>query len=597
MKSGHSFRRHLSLFWVSCLGLFFEMLLIRWLSSEIRIFAYFHNLILLFCFFGIGLGCALADKKSYFMISFAVLSLLVSVLSLGPLLGLFSFQKISSYLSYGSNFVVWYNSAQGWAGTSLLSFLLGLGLLLFCMLCITLFFVPFGQRIGRLLNEHNRPLSGYFVNLLGSLFGILLFFGVSYFSLPPYLWFALGGIGLVPLLFERRWQALIGVALVFGCVFLLFKDYHSKNWTLWSPYQKLTIIPRAVEVNNRSVPDGYVIWVNSVRYMMITDYSAQFKQRYPILFPRDIVPYDHYNIAYRFMKEPGDVLILGAGAGNDTAGALRNGARSVDAVELDPKIIEIGERLHPEAPYKSPRVHVAVDDARSFIRKTSHRYDLVVLGLLDSHALSSSYSNVRLDNYVYTLESFREIKRLLKPNGVVVLVFAVADEFIGARFQQLLTQVFEHPPVEFQVHSGFRGWGGYGFVTGNEKVIKESLSRDPHLQSIVQGSQGFLHSWSSYKIDLTTDDWPYLYLRDKTIPNLYYFVFFLLALFSYIGIKKVTGKTYQNEWHFLFLGAGFLLLEVQSISKSALLFGGDLDCQCTGDWRHSHDVAFGELPL
>ncbi len=50
-------RRDLLLFWVSCFTLFFEILMIRWLSAEIRIFSYFHNLVLLFVFLGIGLGC------------------------------------------------------------------------------------------------------------------------------------------------------------------------------------------------------------------------------------------------------------------------------------------------------------------------------------------------------------------------------------------------------------------------------------------------------------------------------------------------------------------------------------------------------------
>jgi hypothetical protein len=48
---------------VSFLSLFVEMLMIRWVSSEIRIFAYFKNFVLVACFLGFGLGCYL-DRKS-----------------------------------------------------------------------------------------------------------------------------------------------------------------------------------------------------------------------------------------------------------------------------------------------------------------------------------------------------------------------------------------------------------------------------------------------------------------------------------------------------------------------------------------------------
>lgn len=46
-----------AIFLVSVLGLFLEMMLIRWISTEIRIFAYLQNTVLVVCFLGLGLGC------------------------------------------------------------------------------------------------------------------------------------------------------------------------------------------------------------------------------------------------------------------------------------------------------------------------------------------------------------------------------------------------------------------------------------------------------------------------------------------------------------------------------------------------------------
>src|SRR6202012_849472 len=48
---------------ISLLSLFVEMLMIRWVSSEIRIFAYFKNFVLLACFLGFGIGCYLCRRR------------------------------------------------------------------------------------------------------------------------------------------------------------------------------------------------------------------------------------------------------------------------------------------------------------------------------------------------------------------------------------------------------------------------------------------------------------------------------------------------------------------------------------------------------
>src|SRR3982751_4789704 len=48
---------------ISFVSLYFEMIIIRWLASDVRIFAYFKNLPLLAAFLGLGLGCARARRR------------------------------------------------------------------------------------------------------------------------------------------------------------------------------------------------------------------------------------------------------------------------------------------------------------------------------------------------------------------------------------------------------------------------------------------------------------------------------------------------------------------------------------------------------
>ena len=78
------------------------------------------------------------------------------------------------------------------------------------------------------------------------------------------------------------------------------------------------------------------------------------------------------------------VLIIGAGSGTDTGLALAKGAKHVDAVEIDPKLAQIGRDFHPDGAYLDPRVTVHVNDGRAFLNNSNEKYDLVVYTLTDS---------------------------------------------------------------------------------------------------------------------------------------------------------------------------------------------------------------------
>src|SRR5262245_47426132 len=52
----------LDIFLISVLGLFLELMLIRWIGTEVRIFAYLQNTVLIVCFLGLGMGCFTSQK-------------------------------------------------------------------------------------------------------------------------------------------------------------------------------------------------------------------------------------------------------------------------------------------------------------------------------------------------------------------------------------------------------------------------------------------------------------------------------------------------------------------------------------------------------
>jgi hypothetical protein len=251
------------------------------------------------------------------------------------------------------------------------------------------------------------------------------------------------------------------------------------------------------------------------------------------------------------------------------AGALRNGSRSVDAVEIDPAILELGRREHPEHPYDSPRVSIHVTDARSFLKRSLRKYDLILFGLLDSHSQFTDYANMRIDNFVYTEQSFREAREHLGPNGVVVLKFQVDHPWLAARMAEMLNRAFGKVPLVFLDESNY-STSATCFVISAGNRVEQALAADPRLARFVRDNAVQLQN---QPVPVTTDDWPYLYQEGRWIPRTYYSVGVLVILIA-IGLYLQIGEGRRPPSLFFFsMGAGFLLLETQVISRLALFFG------------------------
>jgi SAM-dependent methyltransferase len=264
------------------------------------------------------------------------------------------------------------------------------------------------------------------------------------------------------------------------------------------------------------------------------------------------------------------VLILGAGTGNDAAAALRNGSPAVDAVEIDPAILQLGRLAHPERPYESPRVHSHLTDARAFLKRASRQYDLIMFGLLDSHTQFSDYSNMRIDNFVYTEESLREARRHLSPNGVLFVKFHVIRPWLGKRLVELLTSTFGKPPLVFFADSNYTV-NATCFAISPSGQVEAALAADTRLAQFINHPPEFLRA---PEVPVTTDDWPYLYHEGKWIPRTYFSLGVLVILLGLLLYTQVPEARRQRPSVFFFcMGAGFLLLETQVVSRLALYFG------------------------
>jgi SAM-dependent methyltransferase len=544
----------------SFLTLFAELAFIRWIAVEIRVFAYFKNLALLLCFVGFGLGCALARQAVRWPVALKALMGLLLVVRL-PWRSGKALEGLSQGLGAAADVELW-TTGNVWNWLNFLAVVLLTAILFLLLVWI---FVPLGQIVGRQMNLAPKALTSYSWNLLGSLLGILTFLAVSRMMLPPWVWLGIVLAGAAMLQATAKDRLLL-LSLVIPLVLLLLDPSSRDHYAIWTPYQQIEYT-RSYAANGDFARGE--LKVNHTGYQAIVNLSAEFLARHPKLLkePQDENPYD---VPFRFSSASPSVLIVGSGTGDDVAAALRHGSSSVDAVEIDPAILAIGKREHPEHPYDSPLVSIYRTDARAFLKRTSRRYDLVLFGLLDSHTQFSDYSNMRIDNFVYTMESFREAREHLNPNGVVFLKFAVDRPWMGRRLAEMLQQTFGRPPLVFYAGSSYTP-AAVCFAVSPSDRIDDALSHDASLTEFVSRNH-FATDLS--EVPVTTDDWPYLYQQDRRIPRTYLSLGTLVLLVTLGLYSRIPEARRQVPSLFFFsMGAGFMLLETQVISRLALYFG------------------------
>jgi spermidine synthase len=544
----------------SLLSLFMELLMIRWVASEIQIFAYFKNFILIACFLGFGLGCYLARRPINLLLMFVPLVMLITIVQLPWAALRLMIAVLPSYIGTSSTTHIWDFPTM----SSLATLAAATAVIVPIFALIVFCFVPMGQAVGWYLENSSKGTLAYSVNVFAALCGIILYTSLCFLSQPPAIWFLVGDLLLLAVVWTvPRCRRATLLFLVFS-LSLLTMPRAKGSQTYWSPYQKLRLTPSVV--NGETL--AYSLHTNDSWYQQILNLSPQFVQRHPQLFQKVPIEWNAYNIPYHFYPTPPSVLVLGSGMGNDVAAALRNGAGRVTAVEIDPLILKLGKRFHPERPYDSPHVTEVNDDARSYIENTNARFDLVVFSLLDSHTTSSYYTNIRIDNYVYTQEAINATRRLLKPGGVFVLKFAVTTPWIAGRLHLLLSQSFGRPPIQLEVNELSYSSGGRFFVVGAEERLAHALA-DPSLEKFIEQ-----HSQIPMEAAVaTTDDWPYFYQKSRGLPLSVIVISGVLILLCAFLLRDMGKPIRSLALHFFFLGAGFLLLEVQIISRMALLFG------------------------
>jgi SAM-dependent methyltransferase len=586
--------RRSDVFLASLLILFLELACIRWFPAHVLFLTYFTNTVLFAAFLGMSAGCLAAGRPRdglawsgvLLALSMAAAQAIARWWTIPRGLAVAVEEKVPDVVFFGAEapradlarFVIPIEWVAG-----------------FFFLLLALVFFGLGQRLGRALRGVP-PIEGYLVNVLGSLAGIALFSAISWVEAGPVWWFlpVVAGMGWLmrggqrasgpaPMVWVRRLAPLaLVVVLADPRAFGPRPPGGSERY--WSPYYCIDYQPAPKRK----------VFVNLINHQEMVSRDS---------------PLPWYDLPYLLRRDagtvaPADVLVIGAGSGNDVSRALEWGAARVDAVEIDPVIVRLGRRDHPDRPYQDGRVTVHVNDGRNYLRSTERRYDLIVYALVDSLVLHSGLSNIRLESYLFTREALQDVQRCLKPGGQFVAYNYYRQGWIVTRMHGQLAEVFGAPPLVMTlpprdlIRPDEMFWAFTVLVAGDTASIRrafrehEAYQLQPALAGPAApsgfGSAGAAAAAVAVRpVHMTppaeplpdaTDDWPFLYLRRPMVPGLTLRGIGVMALGAALILvplilRRGAGPPVSFDPQMFLLGAGFMLLEARAVVNMALLFG------------------------
>ena len=514
---------------VSATLLFTELLLIRWIPANIRYVGFFPNFLLISSFLGIGIGVLLGRRLMNLPVSPFAIGLFAVVV-------IVSNAQLNVQVTSGSELVFGISANSNAADVNFIVLPLVIVMTALLMAALAL---PLGP-----LLRSMPPLRAYGFDIAGSLLGIVVFTTLSAASTPPTVWFAILAFALLAIALGRGltlWSAVSGAAMV-GVLFLSVASPALGGRDVWSPYYRITTFVGS---------ELEALLVNGIPHQSLWRYDDPRKE------PVYEQPYNWFPT-----RTFDRVLIIGAGTGTDVAQALHQGARHVDAIEIDPVIAAIGRRDHPNRPYDDPRVTVHIDDGRNFLRNSTQRYDLIVFAFPDSLTLVNASGNLRLESFLFTLQSFSAVRDHLGADGLFVMYNWYRQRWLVERLGGMLVQTFGTAPI-------VRSWDGELAILGDGPAVAALNGGAPPGDTV--------DSALGPPPIPATDDWPFLYLLTPQVAPYYLAalgVLLALAGLAVAGSARFT-KIPMTRFspHFFVLGIAFLLLETRSLATFGLLFG------------------------
>lgn len=446
------------------------------------------------------------------------------------------------------------------------------------------------------------------------------------------IWFTLAGMRLGRI--ASVFAGLLFTMLVIGNTKLHFAEVryakgeklHDEQFTKWNSISRIGM----------AIQDGgEMIFIDADASTGIANFDFDH------LSPRNLADLLHQGPAIPYTLRPGaKTLVIGPGGGWDVSRALASGSHDVTGVEINPIIgTTIMRQKFPQLSrnlYLRPDVHIHIEDGRSFVRRTTEKYQVIQATLVDTWASTAAGAFALSENNLYTKEAFRDYLSHLTGDGLlcftrwgfdppreslrlVSLAIAALND-LGERDAARHVLAGRSGAV-----SDLAGWGAQDTVIISRKPLSDADAAEAreafaaaHMTSVYVPGDPARNEFSSlllakdplsferaYRFDITpvTDDRPFFFYtvqpRDiadyllsnaraadakvnKAIPRL--FSALIVSIFAVavilllppllLGTKLPRAKSVQSFLlYFLAIGAGYILIEVALIQKFVLFLG------------------------
>lgn len=312
-----------------------------------------------------------------------------------------------------------------------------------------------------------------------------------------------------------------------------------------------------------------------------------------------------------------ETLIIGPGGGPDVVAALASGSKKVTAVEMNPLMLKFVRSYGARAGnlYDRPDVETVLSEGRNFISRTDRKFDIILLGFVDSWASVASGGLSLSENYLYTAEAMRAYYEHLKPDGILVVLRWEMDiprltsnavATLGANeaakrvvvlmekqanpndYQQMLFMLRKEPFTDAQLKEISANW------TQANAVIMPGGTAPPGIREMLAGSKTVQQydTESARFVGPVWDDSPFYFaiekpwrmpgaIAERIVKWLLGPSMGMLALFAVFGKQRVTSGAKNlptlpyvgSLIYFAALGFGFIAVELALLQHLTLLVG------------------------
>jgi hypothetical protein len=312
-----------------------------------------------------------------------------------------------------------------------------------------------------------------------------------------------------------------------------------------------------------------------------------------------------------------ETMIIGPGGGPDVVAALASGSKKVTAVEMNPLMLKFVRNYGARAGnlYDRPDVETVLSEGRNFISRTDRKFDIILLGFVDSWASVASGGLSLSENYLYTAEAMRAYYDHLTPDGILVVLRwemdiprltsnAVATLGAGDAakrvvvlmekqanpndYQQMLFMLRKEPFTDAQLKEISTSW------TQANAVIMPGGTAPPGIKEVLAGTKTLQQydAESNRFVGAVWDDSPFYFaiekpwrmpgaIAERIVKWLLGPSMGMLALFAIFGKRKVTTGAKNTATlpyvgslvYFAALGFGFIAVELALLQHLTLLVG------------------------